>query len=464
MVNGTNKIKVQIFLLLIPAILIAGFQPLYNTKNPQFKYSLTEDNNYRIVLMNKGAISYKDGFEVFLPQFLLSYRVNFVRYGSTGTINGNLYFTQTNHEVYDESLLKEEYYTSDYSKQKENQLDYLIDKKSILYKDAKSLSIEAFNLPNKISKQLNRKMFFKIKKIENNKLRELYYSLEMTLNKKEVDNFVKRNKLLKSKIKDKFKLLNAYLQNLNYKSEKVRHKKKQNIKNTISKKYKIDKKFATNMIEIRASVNPSNNKDISSIQKLNEDIDEKLKILHGILSTTVHANKNFLGFLSKQVHEVIEKRDKISNLINKKPHNYQYVLNNNLGVKHFREGKFKKSYGYLKNAYIMSKKNKTINAKISYNLAVWYLNTGKIKDIKKSIDYFLIASDNNISNADFNLGIIYYIGYGEIHSDKKSFKYMLKSAKNNNKKAIYNISRFYELGIGTAKNYKKAEFWKKQLL
>ncbi|SFV70090.1 hypothetical protein MNB_SM-6-672 [hydrothermal vent metagenome] len=87
-----------------------------------------------------------------------------------------------------------------------------------------------------------------------------------------------------------------------------------------------------------------------------------------------------------------------------------------------------------------------------YDLAMKYLAEQNYKAALKPMQ---TAAENNISNAQYNLALMYYQGDGVKQDLKKSAKWLEKAAKNGHKKAIANIGRIYMQLL----DFKKAHYW-----
>lgn len=92
------------------------------------------------------------------------------------------------------------------------------------------------------------------------------------------------------------------------------------------------------------------------------------------------------------------------------------------------------------------------NAYKEYDLAMTYLSK---QDYKAAFKPLRVAAENNISNAQYNLALMYYQGDGVKQNIKKSAQWLEKAAKNGHKGAIANIGRIYMQLM----DFKKARHW-----
>ncbi|MBA1432927.1 MAG: sel1 repeat family protein [Epsilonproteobacteria bacterium] len=87
-----------------------------------------------------------------------------------------------------------------------------------------------------------------------------------------------------------------------------------------------------------------------------------------------------------------------------------------------------------------------------YDLAMKYLAEQNYKAALKPLQ---TAAENNISNAQYNLALMYYRGDGVQQDVKKSAEWLEKAAKNGHERAIANIGRIYMQLL----DFKKARHW-----
>jgi len=87
-----------------------------------------------------------------------------------------------------------------------------------------------------------------------------------------------------------------------------------------------------------------------------------------------------------------------------------------------------------------------------YDLAMKYLSEQNYKAALKPLQ---VAADNNISNAQYNLALMYYQGDGVKQDIEKSAEWLEKAAQNGHERAIANIGRIYMQLM----DFKKARYW-----
>jgi len=87
-----------------------------------------------------------------------------------------------------------------------------------------------------------------------------------------------------------------------------------------------------------------------------------------------------------------------------------------------------------------------------YDLAMKYLAEQNYEAALKPLTR---AAEDNISNAQYNLALMYYQGDGVKRDIKKSAQWLEKAATNGHKKAIANIGRIYMQLM----DFKKARHW-----
>ena len=87
-----------------------------------------------------------------------------------------------------------------------------------------------------------------------------------------------------------------------------------------------------------------------------------------------------------------------------------------------------------------------------YDLAMKYLAEQNFKAAVKPLQ---VAAENNISNAQYNLALMYYQGDGVKQDIKKSAEWLERAAKNGHDRAIANVGRIYMQLI----DFKKARYW-----
>jgi len=89
-----------------------------------------------------------------------------------------------------------------------------------------------------------------------------------------------------------------------------------------------------------------------------------------------------------------------------------------------------------------------------YDTAMQYLAEQNYKAAFKPLQS---AAENNISNAQYNLALMYYQGDGVAQDIKKSAEWLERAAKNGHERAITNIGRIYMQLM----DFKKARYWLK---
>lgn len=503
----------RIFLLLVvfSSYAFASFNSIYNIENPKFRYSLS-GHNYKVYLSYKGSIDYKksQGFKLFLPNFIKEYNLGMLRFNSIGYINGYLSLNKefSRRDILDVSSSDIEYYTTNYYRKRERQLDFLFKNKVIPYERQTSLAIYGTNIPTRINKHLNKWLYFTFNKRDNSKNQLLYlvYSYNMTLDKRLVDKFVKRNfKILKYSKDKKFNYLNTYMLNLN-KVRNIRYKKilaNNKIKTKQSRKI-IVKKEKKKEIEIRLNLKRFlYMKEFGFLYKVEKppkpsyEKYKKLKVVVNKLADAINnlnAPISYIEYLKsydkyeKQAQKIIDTKnmvmEKIDDLDYYEP---KIVTDKCLNFKEF-DKKCLNNQLYLNNyIYYAIKRNDLPseelllgygNGKIFNDVAKYYFEIG---DYEKSEKYLLKAYvllsgedrkvvafnlgvlygtlntesynsksvkyflETNFKEAYFNVGINYYIGLGVKESNKKAFSYFLKASKMGLKRATYNIQEMKKM-------------------
>ena len=92
------------------------------------------------------------------------------------------------------------------------------------------------------------------------------------------------------------------------------------------------------------------------------------------------------------------------------------------------------------------------NSLAEYDLAMKYLSQ---KNYKAALEHLQTAAENNISNAQYNLALMYYQGDGVKQDIKKSAMWLERAAKNGHTGAVANVGRIYMQLM----NFKKARYW-----
>ncbi len=378
--------RILFLLIFFQTLAFSSFQSIYYMNSPSVSYSI-ENGNYRVYIKESRYISQnKDGFKLYLPNFLKSYNLEILREGSLGSISG--YLSRSTTPSY-KNIVKNfnvndlKYYISDFTKNQKNQLTYLLKAKVIPYENFTSLSIEANNIPKFINKRLNKWIYFTFDKSKTS-FTNLVYSYSMILDKKSIDTYIKNHFKILEYRDNKYNKIHTYLMNLNQKS----FIKKELSKVVISKK--IVKK-------------PKKSKKKSTLHPYSLDI--------------------------TRVNEMIALNN--SNSLNNK------------AITLYKKKKYLKSSKLLEKALFQSDKS-SINI-LYYNLGIIHSKINTKQSNKIAIDYF---RKSELKEAYFNLGIYNYIGLVLKEDDKKAYKYFKLSSKKGFKRAQYNIKIMEKYKIG----------------
>lgn len=226
-------------LCLFSTLLLAQYKPIYSFKDSKFSYNIVDDK-YKVVLVNNDNISKNAyGFKIFLPIFLDGFSLEVLRVGSIGEFSGLLFKDFKRSNILNVNSYDLKYFITDYKQEDLRQLDYLLNKKVIPYKKMTSMVLEAYNIPEKVSKKLDKWIYFKLLREEN--IRELTYSFSMTFDKKTIDNFVKKKKL--KLVKDssaEFFYIDTFMKNLSVKKsyfkKNIGNKKSSQVKAQVTEK------------------------------------------------------------------------------------------------------------------------------------------------------------------------------------------------------------------------------------
>lgn len=380
----------RIFFLLIflQTLAFCSFKSIYYFKNPELSYSI-ENGDYRVYIKEPRYISKdQNGFKFYLPNFTKSYNLEILRVGSIGYISGYLsknsrFLAQNIIENINENDL--EYYTSNFSKKKKNQLSYLLNNKVIPYERFTSIIIEASNIPSSINTKLNKWIYFSFDKT-NTVFNDLVYSYTMILDKKKIDAYVNNHFKIIHYQDRKFNKIHTYFMNLD-KKNMIKKEIKKKVAKEKKKKEKKEKK------QEQKAVLPSYSLDIKRINKM-------------------------IAF------------NKFNSL-------------NDKAIDFYKEKKFLKSRQLLEEALIQSDE-KSVST-IYYNLGIIYSKINTVRSNQIAIDYF---KSSELKEAYFNLGIYNYIGLGIKEDDKQAYKYFNLSAKKGFKRAQNNIEIMQKYKIG----------------
>ena len=87
-----------------------------------------------------------------------------------------------------------------------------------------------------------------------------------------------------------------------------------------------------------------------------------------------------------------------------------------------------------------------------YDMAMKYLSKQNYKAALKPLQ---IAAENNITNAQYNLALMYYQGDGVKQDIKKSAQWLERAANGGHKRAIENVGRIYMQLL----DFKNARHW-----
>ncbi len=249
--------RVVLLLCLFSTFLFAKYQAIYNFEDSEFVYHEI-DGKYKVVLTTNDYISKNAyGFKLFIPVFIEDFSLEMLRVGSIGHFSGLLF---VNRDFKEKDILNVNsydinYFLTDYKQKDLRQLDYLLQHKVIPYKKKTSLVLEAYNLPKRVSKKLDKWIYFKFLRQEN--IRGLTYAFSMTFDKKTIDTFVKKKrfKLIKDTTSDYF-YIHTFMKNL---SMKKRYYKS---KSTNKKVYKQKEKKAEKKV---VKTTPSYRLDIKRV-------------------------------------------------------------------------------------------------------------------------------------------------------------------------------------------------------
>ena len=445
----------------------------YNLKN--FDVIETK-NSYKLILKGQHYFNYSlDGFKFFLPKFTTEYNLKILRFNSTGFISGYLSMDKTFSKPLNISQSQLKYYITDYSSFG-RQLDYLLKGYSIPYIRVTSISLEGYNIPEKIYNRLNKFIYFKIDHSQDyeNTLKYLVYSFYVVLDKPKLDKFLKeRNITFKDFINNIYKI------NFNSKPKRV---VKINKKSTPPYALKLhlflymkDYGFIPEKKEYKLKTNINNEKFTQIYSKLS-DLKYRFKDTF---------NKTFLIAPKDEVNKFAKEIDKIANEIYnlnfyaklEKPkcieysyneecfkdpiyfHNYiyfklkkdetidtdtllkygDYKTFNDVAKYYFEIGEYKKAEVLLQKAYALKK-----DPIIIHNLYVMYLTYSPLFDLKKAIKYIKEAT---LPIDYYNLGVLYYIGKGVKEDNKKARLYFLKSLSIPYSKENIKIMDKYKIGL-----------------
>ena len=144
----------------------------------------------------------------------------------------------------------------------------------------------------------------------------------------------------------------------------------------------------------------------------------------------------------KSIKEVKKKEVKRTNKIKKKS---KYYLDIKRITKYINIDGIKNNINDLLKA-LNNPENQNVVGKIKFNLGVYYLNSKKRIDKKKSLKYF---KESKEKEAYFNLGVFYYIGLFVKENDKIAYKYFNKSSDLGFSRASKNKNIMEKYKVGT---------------
>ena len=464
-------------------VFLFSFDNLYQFNNKNFDISIIK-NGYKLTSKNQKYLDYNEtkGFQFFIPYFTKEFALKVLRYNSTGYINGILSMDKSFSKILKITPVDYKYYLTDYNSD-ERELDYLLKGYSIPYYKVTSISIEAYNIPPKVSKKLNKYIYFEKLPLKQNKLSNILYSFYIILDKNKVDDYIKSNypksknyintflkniyniklkstknitpkkpKLITKKkiIKPKYRLhLNRFLYMKEYGYIPIKYNT--NIAKLTNKAEKIVDQLDITVTNLTLNLDEnykSSKEDFNKFNKEIEDIkDEILKL--GVITPTIKCK-----FDENQIDKkCFSNRDYFQDYLYFRLKNNQIVSDdeilsyggyksfNDIGKYYFEIGEFRKSELYLQRAYVLAK-NKDI---ISHNLGVFYANPyTPLYNLNKAITY-LEKSNMDIDN--YNIGVFYYLGKGVKESDKIARKYFKKALSIPFAKENYEIMKKYKIGL-----------------
>jgi uncharacterized protein len=101
------------------------------------------------------------------------------------------------------------------------------------------------------------------------------------------------------------------------------------------------------------------------------------------------------------------------------------------------------------------------DAKAQYELGrAFFSGTLSVaKDEAEAVKWFRKAAEQNVADAQYNLGVCYANGQGVTEDDAESVKWFRKAAEQNLADAQYNLGVCYDSGEGVAKDEVEAYKW-----
>ena len=101
------------------------------------------------------------------------------------------------------------------------------------------------------------------------------------------------------------------------------------------------------------------------------------------------------------------------------------------------------------------------DAKAQYELGRAFFSgtLGVAKDEAEAVKWYRKAAEQNVADAQYNLGVCYANGQGVTEDDAESVKWFRKAAEQNFADAQYNLGVYYDSGEGVAKDEVEAYKW-----
>lgn len=101
------------------------------------------------------------------------------------------------------------------------------------------------------------------------------------------------------------------------------------------------------------------------------------------------------------------------------------------------------------------------DAQAQYVLAKLYENGGEgvMRSLTKAADWYRLAAESGLADAQNNLALLYIQGHGAPRSEERAFELWLDAARNGHRQAQYNVALAYYQGTGTEQNQAEAAEW-----
>jgi hypothetical protein len=493
-------LRVILFLFFLYSFSFASYKEIYSIENPNLKYAI-EDNNYKVYMSEEGVIDYKNttGFKLFLPNFVKEYNLGVLRFNSIGRIDGYLSMSKIINpskviEIEGDDI---KYCFTDYAKEGERQLDFLLNGYILHYTEKTSFAFQGYNIPTRVNTRLNKWVYFTFDRYykTHNKLKYLVYSYSMILDKKLVDNFVKNNLKIIPYKDPKFNYIHTYISNL-YRLKYITLIQKKAKEKKIVKVHKIKKpkpkpkkayvrlnlkrllymkEFGYEKFPLPKKNNDKKDEKYEEIKPYINDLKDaisNLKIPDGYLDLiknfdTYKAQLETIINLNKTLNIKMEELDNIKSneTSNEKSDNSYECLNFDgpLNKKCLNKEFYVNNY-----IYYAIKKDKLPpeefilgygNGKIFNDVAKYYFERG---DFKKSESYLLkaypILDGKDKEIVAFNLGVL-YATINTLENNAKAVKYFKQTSF---KEAYFNLGVNYYIGLGVKENDKKAYYYFKK--